>query len=1059
MADNQTQYKEIALNGRWRPADDPAAIGQNDFAVMTNLRYGPTNPEGVGGQTKINTAVLPTTGIKTGIHFRKDRPAESHVVVHTPSDGKLWKNDTAIPSAGPFAGVPTAIFTGSTGHGNGRLSLTPNGGLAFCNGVDSVFWGGDEYPSSGFIDYPTTAQIYDYTDLVANTKADAANVATLHTAQGLIDANTMLLLSLNNNVTDTSPTTPHTVTNNNVTFSTSVKKFGTHSAYWNGTNAYLSIPDDADFNFSGGTWTVEGWFYPTDFTAQRSIYYQQTDANNYFHIRFAALGGGSVSDAYSGVSLSIYAASSEVVQLYTGNYTVPRNQWSHIAVVENGDNYYIFVNGALAASKTDTDRPANYTGTVQIGYSGTLYYMGYGDELRISNSARWTSNFSVPVGPYGADYVSTSYIGSIMPLDGAKLYVATANTQTATMAMNEWNGTSWAALAITDNTAVAGKTLAQTGTVTWATTASTSKTKFVEKRFLYWYQMVITSAANFAGTTLSRVNVSIPPQQIRDLWDGTDVPCLAFLGNKSGSFEDGTINVSRNEYDASNAGSYFKIVSYTSTDYILAGFFDQVSGIRVNIVDAFGNTTDIVATVSYHGSTAVATAPAWTGLTINDDTLNVTKSFNKSGYIYWSPPTKVQEFTQSVYASHTELTSSASVPIYYYKIAFSGTTSADVRIYYVSGIPVQTDIRGYTLPTMFQNRLALIGNADGKKNSALLSATNTVNVFNGANTHEFEFGDDKALVASGTLFTRFGSILSEQWTVCKNSETWVVTGIGSDTDPYVQRKISDTIGCTAPYTMASVPLGMEDKLTGTLRTALVWQSSDGIYMFDGASAPVKISRDIRHFFDPRRTEYLTAAMLSACYGSYDPVYNAYVWIVPDAYEYHFSLEERKWYRVDRGTGKYLNCAFPVQDTNGQYYNYGCSNAGYLYRLENGTTFDTTAIVHTLTLSDAALLEGRVSQRTEVRSIRLIGKAKATSSSVAVSHYGDSSTTASVPAIAAMSMVNSGKRLFNVFRSFGNVPLAHVFHTFKFVVSTTDETKGFEPMYAVVGFKSLGPDVR
>jgi hypothetical protein len=1077
------QFKEIALGkGRWRPADDPATIAPEDFVDITNLRYGPTNPEGVGGMTKINTAALATTGIKNGIHFRKDRPVESHVVVHTPSDGKVWKNDTAIPTAGAFNG--TAIFTGSTGHGNGRFSLTPQGGLAFCNGVDSVFWGGDEFPCAAFVDFPTTSQAYDYTDQVTNTKTTSDEVATIHTTQSTIDAATMLLLHLDNNVTDSSPTTAHTVTNTNVTFSTS-SKFGTHAAVFNGTNARLSIPDDADFDFSDGTWTLDFWMKATTWADGDTIFYQGTDATNY--IKLETTYSHPSFDIYRrGLKLTVVATTATVTleYPYLGNQI---GNWIHVAIVEDGDAWYMFVDGVLKATVTgESDRAANYTGVIYIGNDGgTSWYDGAVDELRISNTARWTAAFTVPSAAYGPSYISTTYIGSIMPLDGMKLYVATTNplsSGTATMAMNEWDGSAWTPLAITDNTALSSRALEQTGAVTWATTASTSKPRIVEKRYLYWYQMIITSASDFTGATISQVNVSIPPQQIKDLWDGSDVAAIAFLGNKSGSFEDATVNVSRNEYDSANAGTYFKMISYTTSDYILVGFNEQVSGIRINIVDTNPNILAVVASVSYWGSTSSATAPAWTTLSATDETLNGTKSFNKSGYLYWNPPTAVQEFRQSEFSSSPTASAwkkstffpppktvpppkgksaqiTGAYPIYYYKIAFSGTTSADVRISYAAGIPAPASIRGYVQPDMFQSRLALICNKDGKKNTAIVSAPNTINVFNGELAQEFEFGDDKELVASSSLFTRYGSVMSEQWVVCKNSETWVVAGTGTDNDPFVQRKITDYVGCTAPYTMAEVPIGIEDKLTGTLRTALIWQSSDGIYMFDGSSAPVKISRDIRHFFDPKRGEYLTAAVLTTCFGDYDPVYNAYVWIVPDSAEYHYSLEERKWYKVSRGADKELNCCFPVQDSNGQYYNFGCSNAGFMYRLENGTTFDGVAIAQTIQLGDAALQEGRVSRRSEVRSTRLIGKAKSTASTVAVSFYLDSSTTAYSPTVTAMSMQNTGKRLFNVFRSFGNNPLTCTFVSPKFVVSTSDETKGFEPMYAVIGFKDIGPDVR
>jgi hypothetical protein len=1055
MADTRLLFKEIPLNGRWRPADDPAVIGVSDFVEYTNLRPGPTNPEGIGGQTKINTAALATTGIKNGVHFRKDRPVESHVVVHTPSDGKVWKNDTAIPSAGAFNG--TAVFTGSTGHGNGRFSIAPGGGLSFCNGVDSTFWGGDEYPAAAFIDYPDTNEIYDYTDQVTNTKTDADNVATIHTTLNAIDAATMLLLSFNTDLTDTSPTSPHTVTAvGNAAVSATQKKFGAKSCYFDGTGDYLTIPDNADFDFSGGAFTIDGWIYITSVGTSRTIYSHATDVNN--GMRFYVTGN----TPSAGLQLDVTAASTVVATVGCGS-GIPINTWTHVAAVEDGDSWYLFINGILKASTTDTSRCANFTGVVNIGTDATSFasqFLGYIDELRVSNDHRWTSDFSVPNYPYGSTYVSTSYIGSIMPLDGVKLYVTTANTQTGTMEMYEWNGSTWGAgLTITDNTASAGKPLAQTGTVTWSTTATTSKTKFVEKRYLYWYKLIITSSADFTGTTLSRVNVSIPMQQIKDLWDGNNVTCLACIGNVNGLFSDNTMNVYRDAYDANDAGSYYSIASYKSTDYILLGFMDQVKGVKFTVVNEYQNEAAATTTIYYWGSTSSATAPAWIPLSSTDETLNGFATLNKSGVMYWDPPTKVQEFTQSNFIEHSEYVSSASTPMYYYKVVFSGTLTNDVKLSKIVGIPVQKTITGYVQPDIFQNRMALVCNKDGKKNSALLSSPNTVNVFGGVESEEFEFGDDKELVASKSLFTRYGSVSAEQWVLCKNNETWVVTGTGTDADPYVQRKITDYIGCTAPYTMTSVPIGMEDKLTGTLRTALIWQSSDGLYMFDGSSAPVKISKDIRHFFDERRTEYLTSAVLATCYGNYDPVYNAYVWIIPDSAEYQFSLEERKWYKVVRGTDKELNCIFPVQDTNGQYYNYGCSNSGFMYRLEYGTTFDGVAIAHTLQMSDAALMDGRLSQRVDVRNLRLIGKAKTTASTVAVSHYLDSSTTAGSPTITAISMQNTGKRLFNVFRSFGNVPCTCTFFSTKYVVSTSDETKGFEPMYVVIGYKSIGDDIR
>ena len=95
MPESRFRTREIAFKGRLRTADDPATIAPEDQSVLKNIRPGDQYPSGVQGMTKINTAALACTGIRNGFHFRKSQPAESHLMAWT-SDGKVWKNDTAI---------------------------------------------------------------------------------------------------------------------------------------------------------------------------------------------------------------------------------------------------------------------------------------------------------------------------------------------------------------------------------------------------------------------------------------------------------------------------------------------------------------------------------------------------------------------------------------------------------------------------------------------------------------------------------------------------------------------------------------------------------------------------------------------------------------------------------------------------------------------------------------------------------------------------------------------------------------------------------------------------
>jgi hypothetical protein len=1044
MADSRFRTREIALNGRLRTAPDGAVIKPGDLSVCKNMRPDEEYPRGVGGMTKINTSALASTGLRNGFHFRKAQPAESHLMAWT-SDGKVWKNDTAIPSQGAFS---TVLFTDTAGGSTGRFANAPGGALAYANGVEACLWGGTEHRCAGFIDYPTTAKIYDYSDLITNTKTDANNVATIHTVQNTIDASTMLLLHLENNVTDSSTnhTTGHTVTNTNVTFSDVYKKFGTWGAVFNGTNAQLSITDDAHFDFSGGIFTIDFWISSA---GEGTLYYQQTDANNYIRI-YTNVTGPALMRRLN-CALQVVIASSVVVSISVdiGSFvTTGPDYYRHIAFVENGDSWYAFVDGSLSNSATDTDRAANYTGSVYIGSNaGTDYLAANIDEFRVSNSARWTSAFTPPVAAYGPTYDSTTYIGSIMPLDGLKFYVGTANTQTATMAMSEWNGSSWAALAITDNTASAGKTLAATGTVTWSSTASTSKPTAVEKLYLYWYKMVISSAANFSGTTLSQVTMSVPFQSIKDIWDGSERPANSVVGYKSSVYYDFTSNVLENGYSSTgstaDASTYAAIGGYTSSDYIYVGCIERLSGLMINIIDANVNTADSVMSVSRWDGTQ------WSALTVNDGTINGTKTLGKSGWVTWPAIDRTSEFMRSDLGGGKSAGS-----LYYYRIGFSATLSATVNVYYVAGIPAPKEIRGYSFPMQHQNRTVLVSNVDGMKNTILMSAQDTENVFNGLDSYEFAIGNEEAITAGASLFLRFGSSVQDMMLLGKQSEVYLLEGNGSDSDPFRLRKLSDAVGVRAPLTMATVPVG--DLGGGVRRQIAIWESQRGIEVFDGASLmdPL-LSHDIRDKFDPNHANY---AGSSSNAGFYDSVRDEYHWLPVGSAEWVYSFKYKKWYQIDRGSGKYLYGGVPVLDTSGSSYVYGFDNAGYAYRLENGTDFDGNAIAHTLKTGAIALAENRISEETTLRMVKVVQVAKNTTANLmTVTHFGDTATSGNI-VDTTFSPAASGKRLKTRILNAGSKG-PHVHHEFQLALTTSNETVGCEPIYIVAYYDGERQDVR
>jgi hypothetical protein len=160
------------------------------------------------------------------------------------------------------------------------------------------------------------------------------------------------------------------------------------SCYLDGTGDYLTTPDHADFDFSAGVWTQDFWIYPTNVSSGNQVLWSQaTDGSNY--IAAYVLSGGNV-------YIEMLAGGSTVIAKNSVAGLVANNGWYHIEFSENGNDWYMFVNGVQALHFTDAHRPDNYTGTFQVGDKlGAQFLAGYIDEFRVSNGVcRHTAAFT-----------------------------------------------------------------------------------------------------------------------------------------------------------------------------------------------------------------------------------------------------------------------------------------------------------------------------------------------------------------------------------------------------------------------------------------------------------------------------------------------------------------------------------------------------------------------------------------------------------------------------------------------------------------------------------------
>src|SRR3990172_11169190 len=117
--------------------------------------------------------------IRSGFHFRKEQPAESHVLVQaytsSEADSVVFDNQAAVPAQGNF----TALVEEAAGTGRGYFSGAPGGNVAYCTDECNYIWGGDEMRAAAFVNHdPGRTFSYDFTEVVNNTKSDSLNVAT-----------------------------------------------------------------------------------------------------------------------------------------------------------------------------------------------------------------------------------------------------------------------------------------------------------------------------------------------------------------------------------------------------------------------------------------------------------------------------------------------------------------------------------------------------------------------------------------------------------------------------------------------------------------------------------------------------------------------------------------------------------------------------------------------------------------------------------------------------------------------------------------------------------------
>jgi hypothetical protein len=211
-----------------------------------------------------------------------------------------------------------------------------------------------------------------------------------------VNTYTKLLLHLNGDdgsptIIDSSPVGRTVIANGTAQLDTSQKWGGSASLLLDG-GSYVQMINSNDFNFGTENFTIDCRLMFSSLTGIQTIYAHNVSGND-FKFR------------WNGSNFALWGETSTILTT-SGLPTINLGQWYHIALVRNGDNWQIYVDGISYASVTDARSLGlpNHINGIMIGAEVTApsqFFNGWIDEFRVQKGeAYWTSNFTPPTEEY-----------------------------------------------------------------------------------------------------------------------------------------------------------------------------------------------------------------------------------------------------------------------------------------------------------------------------------------------------------------------------------------------------------------------------------------------------------------------------------------------------------------------------------------------------------------------------------------------------------------------------------------------------------------------------------
>ena len=167
------------------------------------------------------------------------------------------------------------------------------------------------------------------------------------------------------------------------TISTVQSKFGTGALHLE--NNHLRIDATPTLNFSGNkVFTIELWVYTTTYTGDTILSTRNAHVYSPFLI-------GQQRSLIGNASLNTWTFLTAAI---------PTNQWVHVALVMDGTNIKEYVNGVKTGATVAHPSWPSSNSFLNIGEDVSGSFAGYINDLRISDIAVYTANFTPPTSPF-----------------------------------------------------------------------------------------------------------------------------------------------------------------------------------------------------------------------------------------------------------------------------------------------------------------------------------------------------------------------------------------------------------------------------------------------------------------------------------------------------------------------------------------------------------------------------------------------------------------------------------------------------------------------------------